>query len=227
MLSHSQLKETREPSRYSDDVWAMLSDARADNAVKNSLTPDDAAGVIKEFDGIEILRPDGTPFNHLREAGEAFTAVRNQADRIEQMILGRGDLTGREIEILRRKADELADILVTYSDKTGYSGPMIHDDQDFQREYEEALRGHWTLLDGWILNVGKNQQFQFEPEVREFLVHERPELRAQAIRTLGARWGLASFRGECEKLFAAPPDHPEVWAAACPAGGSTIVGLVT
>ncbi|WP_439478856.1 hypothetical protein [Chryseobacterium aquaticum] len=45
------------------------------NSIRKNLTPDDIAAVIKEKRGVQILKLDGTPFNHLEENEQAIDSI--------------------------------------------------------------------------------------------------------------------------------------------------------
>lgn len=45
------------------------------NSIKRNLTPDDIAAVIKEKRGVQILKSDGIPFNHIEENEQATESI--------------------------------------------------------------------------------------------------------------------------------------------------------
>lgn len=52
-----------------------------------------------------------------------------------------------------------------------------------------------------IVDAGKGELKELEPEVRRFLNHVEEDLREAAIATLGMRWALPNFLEECEAIW--------------------------
>lgn len=69
------LKEWREKdfSTFVPDLQNRLK--KVTNSIRKNLTPDDIAAVIKEKRGVQILKLDGTPFNHLEENEQAIDSI--------------------------------------------------------------------------------------------------------------------------------------------------------
>lgn len=90
---------------------------RADNAIRDGLTPDDMAAVLKENRGVAIRRQDGLPHDHLKESADSLQSVRNTLLQIDERIawlVRTGKGAPGEVELLRAKAMDLGEILGRY-----------------------------------------------------------------------------------------------------------------
>ena len=114
------LKKWRETDidGVSDDVSRLLGGKGADNAIRKSMTPDDAAAVIKERRGVKILDEEGNPYDHVKEATDAMASVRNRIidiqERLQSASDGKTTLTERETGLLQDKLGDLSRLLDFY-----------------------------------------------------------------------------------------------------------------
>ncbi len=69
------LKDWREKNFSSFDIDLQIRLEKVSNSIIENLTPDDIAAVIKEERGVQILRPNGTPFNHIDENKQAVKSI--------------------------------------------------------------------------------------------------------------------------------------------------------
>jgi hypothetical protein len=83
------------------------------NAIRDHLAPDDLAGAMKESRGVQILRPDGRPYDHGGEVADAATGVRNNIIAIKARIdrLARENGSADEMSMLTSKLSELSRFL--------------------------------------------------------------------------------------------------------------------
>lgn len=102
---------------------------KPDRAISKSMTPDDAAAVLKEGRGVQISKPEGGTYNHVKEAKGARTAVINGMDRIDERMkeLAQQQAQSSELyELLQAKLSDLSKVLDHYERTTGWPWPSSH-----------------------------------------------------------------------------------------------------
>jgi hypothetical protein len=91
---------------------------KADNSIRNNMTPNDLAGVMKERRGIVILKSDGvTPYDHVGEWEQARASINKAITGIQNRLDHLGALAQRgsqEYNILQQKRADLSKILDSY-----------------------------------------------------------------------------------------------------------------
>jgi hypothetical protein len=122
------LKKWREKdlSEYPEETQRLLKGS-ADRSIRKNMTPDDMAAVMKEQRGVEILKPDGTPYKHLSEEWPnarrsilntigredrpgRFTGIKGRLNDLEARGLG----GSKEASLLREKLGDLSNVLDDY-----------------------------------------------------------------------------------------------------------------
>jgi len=118
---NAYLKKWREfdTSPYPAETARLLGGRGADNAIRKHMTPDDLAAVLKERRGVQILDPDGQPYNHLMEADDAMASVRNRIIELEKRIetVQRAPTPHTitdEVDVLQEKLGDLSRLLDQY-----------------------------------------------------------------------------------------------------------------
>jgi hypothetical protein len=94
-----------------------LLSGKADRAIRKSMTPDDLAAVVKEGRGVEILKEDGTPYQHGLEYEGARNSVINAMEKIKarlETLNERGNAKPGEVEVLNEKLGDLSKLLDHY-----------------------------------------------------------------------------------------------------------------
>ncbi len=89
---------------------------RAERAVRDHMTPDDLAAVIKENRGVAIPNPAGGAFQHVAEVDAARQGVINAIDRVKRELAG--DLDDDAREALQRWLSRHSKLLDTVESKT-------------------------------------------------------------------------------------------------------------
>lgn len=117
-LRNGYLKKWREldlsawPEKTQHLLWGS-----ADNAIRDGMTPNDLAAVIKERRGVEILKDGGEVYDHLQEAEQAMDSVRRTIEKIKERIgylYAAAPDAGEEIGVLEQKLSDLSTLLDAY-----------------------------------------------------------------------------------------------------------------
>lgn len=113
------LKKWRERSleNYPAQTRRLLRNS-SDNAIRDRMSPDDAAAVFKENRGVQIFKPDGrTPFDHADECLAARDSLSNTIEGIQERLIDlrrTGRAVSNEVEALRERLHDLSTALDEY-----------------------------------------------------------------------------------------------------------------
>ncbi|MEZ4462931.1 MAG: polymorphic toxin type 28 domain-containing protein [bacterium] len=93
---------------------------KADRSIRNSMTPDDLSAVIRERRGEQILKPDGTPYDHIMEYAQARRAVVKSLEAIDERRAKIGDqAVPGEVDVLAMKRRDLSSLMDAYEVASG------------------------------------------------------------------------------------------------------------
>lgn len=118
-IRNKYLKKWREMdlSAYSKEVQELLTKKpNPDNAIRNNMTPDDLAAVIKEERGVKIYDEAGNYYNHIQEYENAITTVTKRIQEIQKALGELTDLNSPDALILQEKLGDLSNIKQSYLD---------------------------------------------------------------------------------------------------------------
>lgn len=101
----------------------LLKETKADKAIKNSMSPDDLAGVYIEARGVTIPKKNSEPFSYINEAEHALSSFKNVLDskKSESIIrriqeLNEADqFETHEVRLLKEKLSDLIIIKDSYT----------------------------------------------------------------------------------------------------------------